>query len=71
MHDYQNMQEIVGKDDECDGLGDLIMKMMARDPRRRPAAVDALKHTTLRASSAAKTTAAPTTTKRPHDASDR
>lgn len=71
VHDYLNMQGIVGKDDECDGLGDLIMKMMARDPSRRPAAVDALKHTTLRASSAAKTTAAPTKTKRPHDASDR
>lgn len=71
VHDYQNMQEIVGKDDGSDGLGDLIIKMMARDPCRRPAAVDALKYTTLRAFSTAKTTdAAPTTTKRPYDASD-
>ncbi|KAL8956459.1 MAG: hypothetical protein Q9193_006030 [Seirophora villosa] len=67
VHDYRNMQQVLGNDKNGDGLGDLIAGMMASNPGKRPSAADALKHKTLRQCSTG--SAAPTRGKRPHDGS--
>ncbi|KAI4283743.1 MAG: hypothetical protein L6R38_001957 [Xanthoria sp. 2 TBL-2021] len=65
--DYKRMQKILWDDQQDDGLGHLIARMMAWNPRARPSAAQALTHRSLRTVATEQPPVKTSSSKRLHD----